>query len=131
MRKAVIGLLTFSLVAAANLTASLADDPVAYTAVSPDEIAFRDQIERNWNISSALIDQCREVIELRVALAPDGTVTKVDILQQGGPAAECQPAADAARRAVLIASPFKVPSGTYPPSIKFRLSMKNVMSGIQ
>nr|WP_298682386.1 hypothetical protein [uncultured Dongia sp.] len=121
--------MTLPLIAGAA-RASLADDPV-YTAISPDEIAFRDQIERNWNINSALIDQCREMIELRVALAPDGTVTKVDILQPGGPAAECRPAAEAARRAVLIASPFKVPSGTYPPSIKFRLSMRNVMNGVQ
>ena len=97
----------------------MADDTV-YVAVSPDEIAFRDQIERNWNINSVLIDQCPETIELRVALAPDGTVTKVDILQAGGPDAKCRPGAEAAQRAVLNASPFKVPSGTYPPSIVFR-----------
>jgi hypothetical protein len=84
-----------------------------------ENAGIRQQIEARWNISDAA-RQCHKPIELRAHLGPDGTVTKVDILNDNETDPNCSEAAKAAQRAVLIASPIKLPSGKYFSSIRLR-----------
>lgn len=87
-----------------------------------DETDIRNQIERNWNLGSlagspSLKDM---VAELRIELLPDGTVTKVDVVndQPGNP--EFQNLTDSARRAVMISSPLKLPPGKVFTALRIR-----------
>jgi hypothetical protein len=78
-----------------------------------DEQGLRDQIERNWNLGSlaGASDLAGLVVELRIALLPDGTVTKIEVLNDRPGNATFQQVAESARRAVAISSPLKLPPG--------------------
>ena len=60
------------------------------------------------------------VIELRVCLRPDGTVTEVEIAQRSTRHSKLPAAADSARRAVMISSPLKLPPGKSFASMRLR-----------
>jgi len=92
---------------------------VALTASEEDGI--RGQIERNWNLGSLAgsPDLAGMLVQLRITLQPDGTVTKVDVLNTGSSPFFRQ-AAESAVRAVMISSPLKLPPGKTYPSIQFR-----------
>lgn len=86
-----------------------------------DEDGIRDQIQKNWNIGSAAgapnLDQI--LVELRIEMQPDGTVTRVTLLNnQADP--YFQSLAESAIRAVRQSSPLRIPDGKYWPSIKLR-----------
>ncbi|MBA4096481.1 MAG: hypothetical protein C0484_06865 [Rhodospirillum sp.] len=92
---------------------------VALTASEEDGI--RGQIEKVWNLGSLAgsPDLAGLVIELRITLQPDGTVTRVDVLNMS-PSPFFGPAADSARRAVMIASPLKLPPGKTYDTMRLR-----------
>ena len=78
-----------------------------------EDADIRDQIERNWNLGSfaGSPSLAGMMVEMRLALLPDGTVSRIEVMndQPGNPA--FQQAAESARRAVMIASPLKLPPG--------------------
>lgn len=93
-----------------------------------DEDGIRDQIQKNWNLGSAAgapnIEQI--MVELRIELMPDGTVTQVTLLNnQADP--YFRALAESAIRAVRFASPLKIPQGKYWPSMKLRFRPSEVM----
>ncbi len=86
-----------------------------------DEDGIRDQIQRNWNLGSAAgapnLDQI--MVELRIELMPDGTVTRVELLNnQADP--YFRSLAEGAIRAVKRSSPLKLPPGKFWPTMKLR-----------
>nr|WP_298687960.1 TonB C-terminal domain-containing protein [uncultured Dongia sp.] len=84
-----------------------------------DKDGIRDQIQKIWNIGSAAgapnLDQI--VVELRIEMQPDGTVTRVTLLNnQADP--HFRSLAESAIRAVQRASPLKLPPGKSWKTIK-------------
>lgn len=93
-----------------------------------DEDGIRSQIEQNWNLGSAAgapnLDQI--LVELRITLQPDGTVTKVELLNnQSDPF--FQSIAEGAIRAVKRASPLRMPEGKFWETIKLRFRPSEVI----
>lgn len=93
-----------------------------------DEDGIRDQIQKNWNLGSAAgapnLDQI--LVELRIELQPDGTVTQVTLLNnQADP--YFRSLAESAIRAVRFSSPLRLPQGKYWPSIKLRFRPAEVI----
>ena len=103
---------------------------VALTASEEDGI--RGQIEKVWNLGSLAgsPDLAGLVIELRITLQPDGTVTRVDVLNMS-PSPFFGPAADSARRAVMIASPLKLPPGKTYDTMRLRFYPDQVDAVLQ
>lgn len=88
---------------------------------SGDEDGIRDQIQDKWNLGSAAgAPNIEEIlVELRIELMPDGSVTKVTLLNnQADP--YFRSLAESAIRAVKQASPLRLPPGKYWPTIKLR-----------
>ena len=88
---------------------------------SGDEDGIRNQIQKNWNIGSAAgapnLDQI--MVELRIELLPDGTVTNVTLLNnQADP--YFRSLAEGAIRAVRQSSPLQRAGGFPWPTIKLR-----------
>jgi hypothetical protein len=81
------------------------------TASEEDEL--RRQIESNWNVGewAASPEATGMVVELRLSLLPDGTITDVKLLNDRPGDATFQKVADSAIRAVKISSPLKLPPG--------------------
>jgi outer membrane biosynthesis protein TonB len=95
---------------------------------SGDEDGIRSQIEQNWNLGSAAgapnLDQI--LVELRIELQPDGTVTRVELLNnQADP--YFRSIAEGAVRAVKRASPLKLPPGKFWPTIKLRFRPSEII----
>ena len=95
---------------------------------SGDEDGIRSQIEQNWNLGSAAgapnLEQI--LVELRIELQPDGTVTRVELLNnQADP--YFRSIAEGAVRAVKRASPLKLPPGKYWPTIKLRFRPSEII----
>lgn len=92
---------------------------VALTASEEDGI--RGQIERVWNLGSLAgsPDLTGLVIEMRITLLPDGSVTKVQVLNTN-PSPFFGPAAESAKRAVMIASPLTLPRGKTYDTMRLR-----------
>ncbi|WP_303980911.1 TonB C-terminal domain-containing protein [Dongia mobilis] len=93
-----------------------------------DEDGIRDQIQKVWNIGSAAgapnLDQI--LVELRIEMQPDGTVTRVTLLNnQADP--YFRSLAESAVRAVKQASPLKLPPGKSWPTIKLRFRPSEIM----
>lgn len=94
---------------------------------SSDEDGIRQQIESNWSIDPGAQGADQILIELRVSLQPDGTVTKVEILNNQPGNGTFDYFARSARTAVLKSSPLKLPPGKYWPTIKMRFSPQDVL----
>lgn len=92
---------------------SSSDWPTTARLTRAEEQDLRDQIERNWNLGSLAgsPDFADVVIELRVHLEPDGKVTKIDVLNDRPDVPSFEDWANSVRRAVMIASPLKLPPG--------------------
>ncbi len=86
-----------------------------------EEDGIRGQIERVWNLGSIAgsPDLAGLIIELRITLLPDGSVTKVQVLNMN-PSPYFGPAAESAKRAVMIASPLKLPTGKSYGTMRLR-----------
>lgn len=97
-------------------------------AHGPDD-DIRQQIGRNWVVDSGALADCREPVDLRIQLAPDGSgkVTDVEILP-GLPATDaCRRLGESARRAALIASPLKLPADSKLSSLRLHFSADYAM----
>ncbi len=88
-----------------------------------EEDGIRGQIERNWNLGSiaGAPDLTGMVVEVRITLQPDGTVTGAKVINTGSSPMFRQ-ASEGAVRAVMISSPLKLPPGkTYDTMVlRFR-----------
>lgn len=93
-----------------------------------EEDGIRGQIERNWNLGSLAgsPDLAGMLVELRITLLPDGTVSKVDILNSGT-SPYFRQAAESAKRAVMISSPLQLPPGKTYTTMKLRFYPEQVM----
>jgi TonB family protein len=103
-------------------TPAAADGDASKLPFDAPERNIRTQIERNWNLGSlaASPDLAEMMVELRIALLPDGTVTEVQVVNAQPSTAETRQLAESAIRAVMIASPLKLPPGTSFSSITVR-----------
>ncbi len=99
---------------------------IAMTA--SDELGIRGQIEDAWNLGSLAGSPGLEgmIVELRIHMQPDGTVTGVDLLNSDTNPFFRQ-AAESAKRAVMIASPLRLPAGKSWDSIKLIFHPDQVM----
>ena len=95
-----------------------------------DDPDIPTQIEQNWNVaprSEECADRKIGVIELRIHLTPDGTITKVEPLNLN-PSDMCASAAyEAAKRAVMLASPLQLPPGKTYATMTLRFYPDQVM----
>ncbi len=99
-------------------TANISEIPMT----ASEEDGIRAQIEKNWNLGSVLgsPNLAGMVIELRIEVQPDGTVTKVTLLNNKSGDSFFRAAAESARRAVMIASPLKLPADKHWPTMRLR-----------
>ncbi len=67
--------------------------------------AIKQKVERNWSVPAGVLDAGELVVTLRIQLGPDGSVRRVEIVDDGG-GTNYRTMAESARRAVLKASPF-------------------------
>lgn len=88
---------------------------------------IRRQIERNWNIDPEAAQKSDIKIEIRITLEKDGTVTKVEILNDQPNNVDYRALADSAKRAIILSSPLKLPKGQYWPSLVLRFDPKAVI----
>ncbi|WP_119302178.1 cell envelope integrity protein TolA [Dongia deserti] len=76
-----------------------------------EEGMIKGQIERNWNLGSlAGASDLSMIIEVRITLQPDGTVTRAQVVNSGTSPLFRQ-ASEGAVRAVMLSSPLKLPPG--------------------
>ena len=67
--------------------------------------AIKQKVERNWSVPAGVLDAGELMVTLRIQLGPDGSVRRVEIVDDGG-GANYRTMAESGRRAVLKASPF-------------------------
>ena len=67
--------------------------------------AIKQKVERNWSVPAGVMDAAELVVTLRIQLAPDGSVRRVEIVDPDS-GANYRTMAESGRRAVLKASPF-------------------------
>ena len=93
-----------------------------------EEDGIRGQIERNWNLGSlaGAPDLTGMLIEVRITLQPDGTVTNAKVINSGSSPMFRQ-ASEGAVRAVMISSPLKLPSGKTYKTMVLRFRPDQVM----
>jgi outer membrane biosynthesis protein TonB len=93
-----------------------------------EEDGIRGQIERNWNLGSiaGAPDLAGMVIEVRITLQPDGTVTGAQVINSGSSPMFRQ-ASEGAVRAVRISSPLKLPPGKTYDTMVLRFRPDQVM----
>lgn len=90
-------------------------DPTAPLSIS-DIDAIRQQVSRHWSVPAGARDAQNMQVTLQIQILPDGTVTKVDIVDQSryGGDPFWRASADSAVRAVFAASPFQgLPTDKY------------------
>ena len=82
----------------------------AQLSVSEKDLVIR-QIEDKWNPPVGAKDAQNLILELRIELSPDGSVTNVTVTNEGsyGGNPIFQSFADSGKRAVRLASPLKLP----------------------
>ena len=84
--------------------------------LSASEIdAIRQQIQNEWIVDVGMRGIEDIVVEVRIQLNPDGSVYRVDFTDPGRVASDhnYQVVAESARRAVMAASPLRVPAKNY------------------
>lgn len=93
-----------------------------------EEDGIRGQIERNWNLGSiaGAPDLTGMVVEVRITLQPDGTVTNAKVINAGSSPMFRQ-ASEGAVRAVMISSPLKLPPGRTYDTMVLRFRPDQVM----
>jgi len=93
-----------------------------------EEDGIRGQIERNWNLGSlaGAPDLTGMLIEVRITLQPDGTVTGARVINSGLSPMFRQ-AGESAVRAVMVSSPIKLPPGKTYDSIVLRFHPDQVV----
>lgn len=92
-----------------------------------EEDGIRAQIEANWDIDPGQQGFEDLVIEIRVSMTEDGTVTDARIINEQSGNGVFRAAADKALRAVKISSPLKLPPGKYWPTLVLRFRPSEVV----
>jgi outer membrane biosynthesis protein TonB len=96
------------------------NEPVSMT----ERDRIRAHIERFWNVPAGAKDADKLVVQIKVSVLPDGTVTAADVVAD--PMMMLNPyyqaAADSARRAVRAASPLPIPVDKYDQFKDFTLA---------
>ena len=86
------------------------NEPISMTEMD----AIRAHVSKFWNIPAGAKDAANLIVEIRVTLMPDGTVTDAQVVNRPMLADSFwQAAADSARRAVRLASPLPIPRDKY------------------
>jgi outer membrane biosynthesis protein TonB len=93
-----------------------------------EEDGIKGQIEHNWNLGSlaGAPDLTGMLIEVRITLQPDGTVTGANVINTGSSPLFRQ-AGESAIRAVMISSPIKLPPNKTYDSIVLRFHPDQVV----
>ena len=93
-----------------------------------EEDGIRGQIERNWNLGSlaGAPDLTGMLVEVRITLQPDGTVTRAEVINSGMSPMFRQ-ASEGAVRAVMISSPLQLPPGKTYTSMVLRFRPDQVV----
>jgi outer membrane biosynthesis protein TonB len=98
--------------ASSNRTVNTTASDLSQQPSMSDRDYIRAQIEPRWNVDVGARDAQNLVVRVRIQILPDGTVTQailqVDDVRYASDSFY-RAAADAARRAALLASPLKVP----------------------
>ncbi len=92
-----------------------------------EEDGIRAQVEKNWNLGSLAGSPDMEsiLVEVRVTLQPDGTVTNVQVVNsQSSPF--FKQAAESCVRAIKMSSPIKLPPGKTYSTMLLRFAPKDV-----
>jgi hypothetical protein len=86
---------------------------------------IRAQVERRWGLDLARLGGRTFSVLIRVEMTGAGVVTKAEIVHDARLAADkaYQDIALSARNAVLLSSPFALPSGHYGDVMDFTLSL--------
>ncbi len=92
--------------------------------------SLMEQVEANWNVAAVAEhpELSREVVELRVSLKPDGTVTKVDVVNDRPNDPAFRELSQSCVRAVWRSSPLKLSPGKTYPAILMRFRPADVDS---
>ncbi|HSW44962.1 MAG TPA: TonB C-terminal domain-containing protein, partial [Phycisphaerae bacterium] len=104
------------------------NQPISMTEMD----AIRAHVEKQWNIPAGAKDAANLVVQIRITVLPDGTVTGAEIVN--APLVMdsfYQAAADSARRAVRLASPLPIPRDKYDQFRDFvmRFNPKDMVRG--
>ena len=96
------------------VTSSL-DNKITASEIAAIIAAVRSQVERCWNIPAGAKDAKNLVVEIHLALNPDGTVREAAIVDQARMQSDgfFRTAAESARRAILLCQPLKLPPDKY------------------
>jgi hypothetical protein len=86
---------------------------------------LRFQIVRRWRPQPAAARAADYAVSIRIALNRDGSVSRAEIVEDPRYAADpaYRALADSARRAVLLASPLRLPDGSYDEVQDFVLDL--------
>lgn len=95
-------------------TSSL-DNTITASEISAIVAAVKSQMARCWNIPAGAKDAKNLVVEIHLALNPDGTVREATVVDQARLQSDgfFRTAAESARRAILLCQPLKLPSDKY------------------
>jgi hypothetical protein len=89
------------------------------------------QVEIHWNFDVGARDAANLIVQVHVTLQPDGTVTRAELVPDPRYDSDTffRSAADSARRAVLAASPLKLPPNSYEKfkDFTFRFDPRNAV----
>jgi hypothetical protein len=86
---------------------------------------IRAQVERRWSLDLATLGNKTFSVLIRIQITGAGVVTRADIVSDARLAADntYQDIARSARNAVLLSSPFALPSGHYGDAMELTLSL--------
>src|SRR5262249_18462086 len=100
----------------------------AVPLTKPEASDIRGQIERNWNLGelAGAPDLIGMVVEVRIMLEPDGTVTRAQVINSGS-SPMFREVSETAIRAVMISSPLTLPAGKTYESMVLRFHPDQVV----
>jgi hypothetical protein len=84
---------------------------------------IRAQVLRHWSVDFAMLRGRDDTIQIRVVLTRAGRVLSAQIINSMTGDAVIRELAMSARNAVLLSSPFVMPSGPHPARIEFVLTL--------
>lgn len=91
-----------------------------------DFAAIVEQVQGNWHFDPANARQCPKPFSVRVSLAPDGKVEKVESVDELIND-HCEALYETFRRAIFMADKFKIPAGITLTSVDFDIDPANLI----
>jgi hypothetical protein len=112
-------------------TGPIADQYSAVPLTTGEEEGIRAAIEPRWNIPVGMANIEKYEVQLRLYMRPDGTVSKIEVINTSGDAGY-RTIAESARRAVLVAQQelgrLPIPADKYNSTIVLRWNMALICS---